>query len=505
MSRYIFLAAIAIQLTGCAHHQLRYQTVKQAHTVADVHTQQVLDNLAKFAHNPNALPHFSWPNAGGAEVNGSLSSSVTPKFTPFRLMDLAFDVGGSRGMKETYTMTPINDPRKLELMRCAYQRAIGTCCTCGESGHCPNCEKRFNKFYLGSENPSQSKQKTYDGHDVYRLYKSQPTSAMDPIEFEEVYEDKDEIKTTIYRSVESGHIISAKTIDTAKKEKRLLNAYVDITLPEHTRRTGTVTAACLYAPCWFEVGKGRKVPSQCCHVGHYCGTYVWVPKCGVDQLTQLTITILDIALNDPPAGRTKEVIAYLDQNGNPVANAKTATFEVKQVIPITASPKSVAPTSMTTNYLHAEKDRVRAVAIEQFERTLAALVNIHQHFDELLKQKPDNVQIKSQRDAVEKAVKSLTSQEQLPFAQMTIDELLSRYRTTQTLAGFYFLPEEARAAWNQTAEQLSDVVTHEENVELAPQLDAERQSYERLPPTRTPVPNAGFLQFQQNLDLLTPR
>ncbi|RCS43915.1 hypothetical protein DTL42_18170 [Bremerella cremea] len=63
-----FLPFIVICM-GCAHHQLGYQTVKQAHTVADVHTQQALDNLAKFVHNPNALPHFSYPSQGSSEVN----------------------------------------------------------------------------------------------------------------------------------------------------------------------------------------------------------------------------------------------------------------------------------------------------------------------------------------------------------------------------------------------------------------------------------------------------
>ena len=77
--------------------------------------------------------------------------------------------------------------------------------------------------------------------------------------------------------------------------------YVDATIPEITRRKGIVTSACV-GSCWFK--QGDKKPSirtgSCCQVGHYCGHYVWVPECHRDELSKLTLVILDIALNDPP-------------------------------------------------------------------------------------------------------------------------------------------------------------------------------------------------------------
>ena len=52
MCRLIAVVALLLPVVaGCTHQQLRFNTVSQARTVADVHTQQVLDNLAKFVHD----------------------------------------------------------------------------------------------------------------------------------------------------------------------------------------------------------------------------------------------------------------------------------------------------------------------------------------------------------------------------------------------------------------------------------------------------------------------
>jgi hypothetical protein len=161
-----------VVFAGCTHQQLRFNTIKQAKTVADVHTQQVLDNVAKFADNPYALPHFSYPNGGIAGVTDSGNGSIGFRFSPFRLVDWSTGVGGNRTNNESYTMTPINDPRKLELMRCAYQRAVYGCGSCCESSFCPDCQKRFNGFYLGSTAVSKTGEVSDDGHSIHRIKQS---------------------------------------------------------------------------------------------------------------------------------------------------------------------------------------------------------------------------------------------------------------------------------------------------------------------------------------------
>lgn len=257
-------AGIVLASSGCTHVQLQRNTVRQARTVGDIHTQQVLNNLAMFVYDSNSMPSFSVPNQGGSNVTDTGNASVTPGFgratTNFLFDALGLNFGAAREAQESFTMTPVNDPRKLELMRCAYQQAVANCGRGEVSEHCPDCQTIQNKFYTG-----------------------------DP----------------------------------------------DGDIPENAE--GTVTSECLKPNCWFCVGCKKDVPKgcPCLYVGEYCGVYVWVPAGGRDELTKLTLAILDYALNDPPAMRTKLVTYYIDENGLPTTQKQsvgtvTATVNIDE-------------------------------------------------------------------------------------------------------------------------------------------------------------------------------
>ena len=51
----IALFAVLVFSSGCTHTALERRTVNQASTMADLQFHQVLDNLAMFACNPDAL------------------------------------------------------------------------------------------------------------------------------------------------------------------------------------------------------------------------------------------------------------------------------------------------------------------------------------------------------------------------------------------------------------------------------------------------------------------
>lgn len=261
----MLLLVLAV-VTGCTHRQLRQNTIHVAASINEIHQQQVLDNLAMFVANPYALPHFSLPGSGTSQVN-DVARLDTPfglgRFTPasvFGLATLGINPSVSRTAQESWGVAPVNDPRKLELMRCAYQRAVAQCGLGVESGECPDCQRLWNKFYTGDQ-------------------------------------DK----------------------------------------PVETEKLGIVTGECLYSGCWFRVGCSKCVPrhAKCAPVGEYCGLYVWVPESGRDEFTKLTLTILDIAFNSPPATvrALKEVTYYLDNDGKPVIEFE-ATHKITASIPL---------------------------------------------------------------------------------------------------------------------------------------------------------------------------
>jgi hypothetical protein len=260
------LAAVLVVATGCTHVQLRKNAVRQSGTLSDIHQQQVLNNLAKFVYDYHSLPSFSLPNQGAAAVTDTGNASMTPGFArqsgDFVFNTLGLNFSAARQAQESFTLTPINDPRKLELMRCAYQQAVKSC-GCGEvSEHCPDCQLLQKRFYTG-----------------------------DP--------DGD---------------ISA-------------------------RAGGITTSECLKnSPCWFNVCCKKCLPKKKCpcnYIGEYCGVYVYVPPEGRDELTKLTLTILDYAINTPPILRTKQIQYTIDEYGLPTTRDRsvgqvTATINIDE-------------------------------------------------------------------------------------------------------------------------------------------------------------------------------
>jgi hypothetical protein len=283
-ARLVGLCLALIATTGCTHIQLRNNAVNQAAAVGDFQQQQVLDNLAMFAYDINSFPHFSYPNQSGATVTDQGTAGMTPtwgrpitsgatalthppKFADFLLNTLGLNLNAQRSAQEGFTITPINDPHKLELMRCAYQQAVASCCGGSMPKSCPDCQSRFNSFYTGDPDGKISQQ-----------------------------------------------------------------------------GSASITSECLKGRCWFHVGCKKDVPKDCCTlVGQYCGTYIWVGPDGRDDLTKLTLAILDYALNTPPVKRSKEVVYFVDEFGLPTTQ-KDAVGKVTAQVAISERNESLLAT-----------------------------------------------------------------------------------------------------------------------------------------------------------------
>lgn len=504
MNRLPFLVltvALVFTATGCTHTQLALNTSRQAGSVADVQTTQVLDNLARFAHNPDSLPHFSYPNAGASNVNDSVNGSTGFSFgsssvSPGSLANWMFGFGGSRGMGESYTMTPVNDPKKLEVMRCAFQRAVSPCFCNGESSHCPNCEKRFSEYYLGSEIISKTGRITPEGHAVYVLIDDVTKQS------KEVYARKNEFNETQYIDGQNGYPIDVKIINKAiaATPSRFKRLYVDNTVAEQTYRSGKVTAECLHSCCWLNVGKKCDVPSRCeCSlVGHYCDTYIWVPECHRDQLTKLTLTILDIAINDPaeaaPAA-TKDVVVYLDRDYKP-ANKSTATYKISGTISAGKDAKTIVAAEKAASALAKAKAKAKEEAAQKNQEAEKAFI------DALQADAPGLNSIYSTLSL------SIPDPSQVGVVGGVSDFADSIRKLAEEKVTYNGLSEKDKAVVNRMKELADDwrnantklQASEDATEDLGRELD---EAPATLPDRRaTPVPGAGYLQFEQNLRTL---
>jgi hypothetical protein len=295
IKRYWLVCLVLLAAGGCTHAQLRWNSVHQAEALSDMEQQEVLDNLAMFVYEYNSMPYFSFPNQSGSQVTDQANASaqigwgrvnefgtttgVKPFAFPFLFNAMGMSGGGQRSQQEAFTITPVNDPRKLELMRCAYQAAVSNCGRGAVSTNCPDCKTRFNVFYTG-----------------------------DP--------DGD------------------------------IRAGTD----------GTVTSECLKPGCcWFHIGCKKCLPKdrKCLLVGEYCGCYVWVCPEGRDELTKLTLAILDYAVHEPPVKRSKQVEYNIDEYGLPTT-AQRSVGKITASIAIDDRPEGLV-----------KKSREEEVRVEQ--------------------------------------------------------------------------------------------------------------------------------------------
>jgi hypothetical protein len=141
--------ALLLAAVGCTHTQLRNNTLGQVHTLADLHQQQVLDNLAMFIHNPEALPYFAYPDSGQNQLTDTAGVGSTITWNAGGFDSANVNPTTLRQASEVWTLHPINDPHKLTLMRCAYQKALESSGLAQASACCPDCDARLRDFYKG--------------------------------------------------------------------------------------------------------------------------------------------------------------------------------------------------------------------------------------------------------------------------------------------------------------------------------------------------------------------
>lgn len=258
----ILLTTLTSFTAGCAHTQLRNNTVKQADTLSDVYQQQVLNNLAMFVHDIDSLPHFAVPTNGISQLSdtGSSGASWTGPINGIIVGLFGFTINGnvSRSATNSWGLTPISDSHKLSRMRCAYQYAAKPHSCGGHSANCPNCSIILATFFESNVNQAEKTHEQATGSEK-----------------------------------SSGH--PSVTPDLACIES-------------------------LGDELWLGVGGKGNVPASYdyINVGHYRDLYVWVLPGHRDKLTTLTLAILDFAFREPPIPTTKSVTFHLDAHKLPV-------------------------------------------------------------------------------------------------------------------------------------------------------------------------------------------
>ena len=242
-----FLVCLAC-LAGCQELRLKDKTVTLATTTSDLLYQQVLDNLARLIQNPATLPYFDGPALGTAQVQCSVQANYIPGVdlltTGTKMGKYYFDkqgglLGGSYVGQEAWQIAPLVDPDRLYLMQCAYRYVLGL--------RDPEGEKILRRYYDVREGKSDQPKPPPD----------LSSNGLSPVAAQQ----------------KSGGSAKAGGMHPLP---------LDVPYREFLRLG------------WFGVGGKKDVPRDACYAGHCCGTYVWVTRDHLDDLTKFTLAILDI-------------------------------------------------------------------------------------------------------------------------------------------------------------------------------------------------------------------
>jgi len=229
---------------GCQSAMLRERTAVQANTITDLYYQQIMDNIAMHAANPEALPYFSYPATGGNSVQRTLTGFYQPAWNLVNYATLGAatayhylfnqqtaQLNASSQNIETWNTATTTDPDKIQLMGFAYEKAFGSI----EAGHDQALRKLLNVPNSDDRIELNPTVRDPAGYGVgQRVYGS-----LAPI-----------VNLDYYSKIQSG---------------------------------------------WFSVGSKCDVPKDACYVAHCGKTYAWVMPNQTKDLANFTLAILDIA------------------------------------------------------------------------------------------------------------------------------------------------------------------------------------------------------------------
>lgn len=139
----MLIVLITVVSGGCAQHRIACHTPKHAATLTEIHEQQVLDNLAMFAVNSGSTPYYALPNGGGSLTNQSATVGSTATWNPTTFTGINGNMNGTGGLTINWTMKPINEPERINLMKCVYWHVTQRC----PESHCIDCDKNLRNYF----------------------------------------------------------------------------------------------------------------------------------------------------------------------------------------------------------------------------------------------------------------------------------------------------------------------------------------------------------------------
>lgn len=114
----IVFPIVLVATVGCTSVQLEHSTEGQTATLADITSQVVLNNLAMFKQNPDAVPAQVSITQGSIQI----TDLANPSFMyTWPMVSRVFGISASRTWQESWTVVPVTDYATLRTLRDLYR------------------------------------------------------------------------------------------------------------------------------------------------------------------------------------------------------------------------------------------------------------------------------------------------------------------------------------------------------------------------------------------------
>jgi hypothetical protein len=278
---------VLLAFTGCEAVQLETKTTRMSATLSELQYSQVLDNLARVANNPSALPYFNVAATGkttvqqtgqgsaGANLDLITTAGIAAIVNKFILDKANWGIQLTQQDVMEWDTSPAIDPVQLLVMQGLYRKVLGI--------QPPPFEQALMEAFFAVKTKSPSGPVRMEESFLAPPPKTEVGPANTPKKIEQC-------------------ACQQKQPDAQPQPPGAKEGY---TGPRPVPIEFTPMLNALYnslGPGWVGVGCKKDVPRDACYVGHHCNTYIWVRPDGMESLTNLTIAIIDVVTTDTSAG-----------------------------------------------------------------------------------------------------------------------------------------------------------------------------------------------------------
>jgi hypothetical protein len=299
MKNYLMSLALLCALgnVGCVKRissQLPNRVTRQANSIPNIYYQEVSNNVAMIQAAPTRMPYFSDPQTSRVsvqqEATGSYSlfwdlistapTGVLTLFNHYLLDRQSGTVSAYQRNSGEWASLTANDPDKLFTMRAAYRRVTG----------------------VASDEDQEILAEFYYRHFEITDQTLDTLRQVLPDVYQQMGVKLEKLKNIEYLSAESfekrlkeNDVIGQDDFD---RYRRVLLKYSRMGHEPTEFVSDADTHHLLYAmalrPGWIGVGRKRDIPKTAVYVGQFATTFVWVAPENMEDLTRLTLAILDI-------------------------------------------------------------------------------------------------------------------------------------------------------------------------------------------------------------------